>query len=284
MVVWGGWNGTVTLDTGGRYDPETNQWAATSMGPDKPAKRNVHSAVWTGGEMIIWGGYDPGVAQYFNNGGRYDPAGDSWRPVSTDANVPSARSRHTAVWTGSEMIVWGGHDALDYLNTGGRYCAACVLQTWYEDADSDGHGDADDSQSSCLQPGGYVADGSDCDDADPGAWHAPSEVADVGVSRIMGGVELTWASQAATAGSATTYDIVSGGIAELLTTGSFGGASCLASDQPTPPFDDMRPAPSPSNGDFSVLRAGNGCGNATYGDATITPDPRDVLDATSPCP
>ena len=32
---------------------------------------------------------------------------DSWTATST-ANVPSARYSHTAVWTGSEMIVWGG--------------------------------------------------------------------------------------------------------------------------------------------------------------------------------
>ena len=43
----------------------------------------------------------------FNTGGRYDPATDSWRPTSTQ-NAPSARSGPTAVWTGSEMIVWGG--------------------------------------------------------------------------------------------------------------------------------------------------------------------------------
>ena len=32
---------------------------------------------------------------------------DSWTATST-TNAPTARSGHTAVWTGSEMIVWGG--------------------------------------------------------------------------------------------------------------------------------------------------------------------------------
>ena len=32
---------------------------------------------------------------------------DTWTATTT-ANAPAARQRHTAVWTGSEMIVWGG--------------------------------------------------------------------------------------------------------------------------------------------------------------------------------
>src|SRR5439155_8720252 len=39
---------------------------------------------------------------------------DTWTATST-TNAPTARSGHTAVWTGSEMIVWGGA-----TNTGGR--------------------------------------------------------------------------------------------------------------------------------------------------------------------
>jgi Dockerin type I domain len=32
-------------------------------------------------------------------------------------------ARNTAVWTGSEMIVWGGTGNTGVVNTGGRYCA-----------------------------------------------------------------------------------------------------------------------------------------------------------------
>ncbi|OGF61409.1 MAG: hypothetical protein A2Y62_06550 [Candidatus Fischerbacteria bacterium RBG_13_37_8] len=50
--------------------------------------------------------------------------GDYWI-ATTLTNVPAARRLHTAVWTGTEMIVWGGFDS-GYLNTGGQYCAvAC---------------------------------------------------------------------------------------------------------------------------------------------------------------
>jgi len=72
--------------------------------------------------MIVWGGLGIG---YLNTGGRYNPGTDSWTATST-TNAPSGRAFHTAVWTGSEMIVWGGADGTSYLNTAGRYCAAAT--------------------------------------------------------------------------------------------------------------------------------------------------------------
>jgi len=44
---------------------------------------------------------------------------EQWK--STHIGVPPARTYHTAVWTGSRMIVWGGSNGLNYCNTGGRY-------------------------------------------------------------------------------------------------------------------------------------------------------------------
>src|SRR2546425_4630803 len=32
----------------------------------------------------------------------------SWSATSRGAGVPEPRERHTAIWTGTEMIVWGG--------------------------------------------------------------------------------------------------------------------------------------------------------------------------------
>ena len=64
------------------------------------------TAVWTGTEMIVWGGIDDNNLFHFD-GGRYDPALDLWHPTGT-MNVPAARGLHAAAWTGSEMIIWGG--------------------------------------------------------------------------------------------------------------------------------------------------------------------------------
>ena len=122
MIVWGGGGPNDTsFNTGGRYNPGTDSWAATSIN-NVPAARGDHTAVWTGSEMIVWGGtfFDGQNNHYLNTGGRYNPATDTWTATST-TNAPSGRFRLTAVWTGSEMIVWGGWDDTNPFNTGGRY-------------------------------------------------------------------------------------------------------------------------------------------------------------------
>jgi len=118
MIVWGG--SFPFLNTGGRYTPGTDSWAATSAS-NAPGARDAHTAVWTGREMIVWGGFNSLSPPYiFNTGGRYNPITNSWTSTST-VNAPAARDQHTAVWTGSEMIVWGGDNGGPLLNTGGRY-------------------------------------------------------------------------------------------------------------------------------------------------------------------
>ncbi len=111
-------NGSYTLPTisdtaGGCMD---NTWSATSL-TGAPDARFGHTAVWTGTEMIVWGGSNSVVT---NTGARYNPSTDSWTATS-DSNAPVGRVAHAAVWTGSEMIVWGGADGVALVNTGGRY-------------------------------------------------------------------------------------------------------------------------------------------------------------------
>ena len=120
IIVWGGTdNNNTLLNTGGRYNPVTNSWSTTSTS-NAPAPRQSHTAVWTGGEMIVWSGGDFAGSIFFNTGGRYNPNTDSWTATST-ANAPTARSRSAAIWTGNEMVVWGGANASTAFDTGGRY-------------------------------------------------------------------------------------------------------------------------------------------------------------------
>jgi N-acetylneuraminic acid mutarotase len=106
MIVWGGQGSSGYFNDGGRYNPSGNSWTAVST-TGAPTARIFHTAVWTGSEMIVWGGLGNLVPPFLNDGGRFNPVGNSWTAMSTMTS-PAPRYTHTAVWTGSEMIVWGG--------------------------------------------------------------------------------------------------------------------------------------------------------------------------------
>ena len=121
MIVWGGNAGSGTpayVNTGGLYDPVADQWTAISP-IDAPDARSGHASVWTGSQMIVWGGAND-VSAFLNTGGRYQPSPQQWNPVST-ANAPAGRSGHVAVWTGSAMFIWGGQNPNGLLNDGALY-------------------------------------------------------------------------------------------------------------------------------------------------------------------
>lgn len=129
MLIWGGGEAGSFLNTGGSYNPATDSWQPIPT-TDAPSGRWVHGAVWTGSEMLIWGGRDSFSPSGGNkgDGGRYHPASNSWRALSA-TRAPSPRSQFATVWTGSEMIIWGGiADGPITLNTGARYNPA--TDTW----------------------------------------------------------------------------------------------------------------------------------------------------------
>ena len=82
MIVWGGGEYD---NSGGRYNPDTDTWAATST-TNAPVARSFHTAVWTDSEMIVWGGAGSGGP--WNTGGKYDPGTDGWTATSV-VNAPS---------------------------------------------------------------------------------------------------------------------------------------------------------------------------------------------------
>src|SRR5438477_282166 len=130
MIVWGGYDGNTEqyLNTGGRYNPGTDSSTATSTA-NAPEARYLHTAVWTGNRMVVWGGLG-NVSGNPNTGGRYNPSTDSWAATST-TNAPEARAYHTAVWSGTKMIVWGGSGNCinGYCDTGVRYDPATQRRT-----------------------------------------------------------------------------------------------------------------------------------------------------------
>jgi N-acetylneuraminic acid mutarotase len=109
MVVWGGMaiepTQNVEYSDGALYDPATDSWTPMSQPPGSKAAYQENTAVWTGSQMLVWGGlqgtaFSPGSLAYY-------PKDDTWTTLPTDGQ-PSGRGGHVAVWTGTEMIVWGG--------------------------------------------------------------------------------------------------------------------------------------------------------------------------------
>jgi N-acetylneuraminic acid mutarotase len=177
MLVWGGHNNSGVLADGALYAPPTDQWTPMTPasplsartgtvvvwtghsailwgGQDEngplnsgavltfdgqgrprswtmiasagaPGPRTGETAVWTGTQMLVWGGRGNGAL--FDDGAAFDPAANAWSPIST-TNAPAARSGQAGVWTGAEMLIFGGQTALGTVADAAAYNPA--TNTW----------------------------------------------------------------------------------------------------------------------------------------------------------
>ncbi len=84
-------------------------WASLPPGwtrvADLPEHRTGATTVWTGRELVYWGGFtDAGTGP--PDGFAYNPLSGTWRPLP-DSPL-SGRENAWAVWTGREVLVFGG--------------------------------------------------------------------------------------------------------------------------------------------------------------------------------
>jgi N-acetylneuraminic acid mutarotase len=132
MLIWGGEDiAGLRKNDGAVYNNATNTWDGPTATVSAPVARYRHTAIWTGTEMVIWGGTDPGSG-YFNSGGKYNPSTNTWTSATNLSGAPANRAGHAAIWTGNRMIIWGGNVAgtpgNELTNTGGKYDPA--TNTW----------------------------------------------------------------------------------------------------------------------------------------------------------
>jgi hypothetical protein len=115
MIVWNGSDGAA-------YDPGADAWRRL---PDLPVeeRRYDDTAVWTGKEMIVWGGDPSGGQDGFQDGPAYNARRG---PMAEGPARPDRRRyQHAAAWTGKQMLVWGGRCAGDrFYGDGAVYSAS----------------------------------------------------------------------------------------------------------------------------------------------------------------
>jgi hypothetical protein len=100
MIVWGGENDAVVpLSSGGRYNPATDAWTATSI-TGAPASGRYGAVAWTGSEMIVWGGFNASGQTDLNSGGRYCDGACASPPPGGNSNIAVASQ------PGGELVSW----------------------------------------------------------------------------------------------------------------------------------------------------------------------------------
>jgi N-acetylneuraminic acid mutarotase len=288
MLIWGGSIPVSPFhsNSGGLYDPVADAWTATTL-TGAPTVRSGHDTVWTGTEMIVWGGLTTGGV-LLSDGFRYDPAADTWTAIAS-AGAPTARSAPSSVWTGREMLLWGGIEGGDVVSTGFRYDAAAdawapmttlnapparsshtsvwtgsFMIPWggFDTAAVNTGGRYAIDNAVDLDGDGLSSCEGDCNDADPGAFAVPGEV----VGLVASSKEtLVWESGIGDAGLATVHDVVRGNV-DALPVGS-PGEVCLASGIAAATVTDPE-APAGGSAFFYLVRARNSCGDGGYGVAS----------------
>jgi hypothetical protein len=128
MIIWGGCRegeatiyacgGNQYFNDGAIYNQAENSWKPISTHA-APSSRAESQSAWTGDSaslnlsnlFVVWGGCrdGDGCKTRLADGGVYNMKEDQWTPIPASSASPSPRVHHTLVWTGSQMIVWGGH-------------------------------------------------------------------------------------------------------------------------------------------------------------------------------
>jgi hypothetical protein len=126
------------------------------------------------------------------------------------------------------------------------------------DTDSDGQGDVCDLD----DDNDGVADAADCAPLDAGSFAEPDDVTGLTFTEIDG--SFTWDSLAPSAGVATTYDVLRGGL-DQLPVGSGGSEACLESGLVAPGWVDGED-PSSGSGYWYLVRGANACAVGPYGE------------------
>jgi len=114
MYVFGGWRG--------QHQPQSNSdlykfsfiektWTKVQPKGQVPFRRRVHNSIVYNDSMYVFGGFDEGLSpEEFNLVYRFDFKTEEWFELECKGEIPSGRSRASAVQWKNFMYVLGGWD------------------------------------------------------------------------------------------------------------------------------------------------------------------------------
>lgn len=114
------------------YEPALDRWRPMSAA-GMPSPRMGMARVWTGRELLVWGGYgiQAGDQAIRQDGALYDPSADRWRPMAPVPaplefrvqRLPGRPGNVAFAWTGSELVVHDGRLGFRYDPGSDRWAA-----------------------------------------------------------------------------------------------------------------------------------------------------------------
>ena len=130
FLVWSGRNSGGVPTDGFLYDPNSDSWSPLAL-TNQPSPRYSAAFAFTTNALFIWGGLPvpasgPGTGAILGIGTNGIPT--KWTTIS-GIGAPSARVGHSALWTGTKLIIWGGQNNSNVpLGDGASYDP--IADTW----------------------------------------------------------------------------------------------------------------------------------------------------------
>jgi hypothetical protein len=104
----GGPSTTASTATSTSREPYSPRWQAIAEAPIDG--RIAEGVVWTGREMVVWGGVTrSGTPEMAADGAAYDPVADSWRTIAPAPAGVLGTVGTASAWTGDRAVFWAGN-------------------------------------------------------------------------------------------------------------------------------------------------------------------------------
>ena len=110
MIVFGGFEDGERTNETIVYNMKTNAWQIVKLSPNakRPCPRSGHTAVFSDGEMYVFGGKDCD-SNKLNDLWSFNVKGSYWTKIEPEGEViPCIRSGHTACMLEGFMSIFGG--------------------------------------------------------------------------------------------------------------------------------------------------------------------------------